>query len=300
MTINNITGGNSLQSNCQPDQCSAMLTNIHDFITVCKGESVNSHKVTKNPSPVDMEVDELTLYDPQTYCEDLNRIIDFDPEPDISDDELSLPLTNIQSLTHECKNQSICIDPNNVSQNPIEVDEDFNAIIDFDPQFETEDATQSLETKIELISREAISQDSRVICQKLFKNTKCVDCKDNFELMEENAALLSVERVLSGLNKIIPDICFQESLKEKLLNQVKSLQIHFIGCSVHNEEIPQKIKNLSADHVILTFVNDINNILSGKTQTLPEIPSYMQKLAYEQRIKKKRIGKYTDIFSAQS
>lgn len=300
MTINNITGGNSLQSNCQPDQCSAMLTNIHDFITVCKGESVNSHKVTKNPSPVDMEVDELTLFDPQPYCEDLNRMIDFDPEPDLSDDELSLPLTNIHALTHDRKIQSVRIGPNNVSENPIEVDENFNAIIDFDPQFETEDTTQSLETKIELISREAISQDSRVICQKLFKKTKCVECKINFELMDENATLLSVERVLSSLNKIIPDICYQESLKEKLLNEIESLQIHFIGCSVHNEEIPQKIKNLSADHVILTFANNINNILSGKTQTLPHNPNYMQKLAYEQRIRKKRIGKYSDIFSAQS
>lgn len=36
MLINNMTGTNSMRTNCQPDDSTAILTNIHEFISVCQ------------------------------------------------------------------------------------------------------------------------------------------------------------------------------------------------------------------------------------------------------------------------
>lgn len=251
MIVNNITGTNSLQSNCQPDQSTAMLTNIHEFITVCQETCQESDSIDANNAS-EMNLDEVTFFDSP-------------------------------------KNLSDC--------------DHLESMIVFDPQSEREEAinfdTELCGTEVDLIKFEAISHDSSRICQKLFKTTKCEECKNNFELMDETAALLSIENVLRSLNEIIPKICFEDSLKKKLTKHIESMRIHFIGCSDHNQEIDQKIKNLAADHVILTFCNDISKILSGKIQVLPDNPNFIQKLAYEEGKKKNRIGKYSDVFNEQ-
>lgn len=267
MTINNITGGNSLHSNCQPDQCSSsMLTNIHDFITECKGQS-KSNDVSKNPNPMNIEIDNHTSFGVEPKSQIIGPMI--------------------------ASENQILVD--------IEDDEDLNTIIVFEPETNGSSNVdeQLLESRIELINRGAISNASSRICQKMFKFTKCVECKQHFELMDETSALLSVERVLTSLNIIIPDICHQDSLKQKLIKEIPSVQIHFIGCSDHNEEIIQKIKNLCVAQVIQSFSDNINNILSGKIKTLPDNPNYLQKLAYEERMRKKYIGKYSDIYNEQ-
>lgn len=264
MTIINISGSNSLHANCQPDQSTPILDNIHDFISKCKDQSIDTNNLSNNQ--IFMDVDDIIVFDPQYEEEvetelvnykDLNTMIAYDPESDLSDEE--------RSLTER--------------QDTIA----FNA--------------QSLETKVDFIEYEAISHASSLICQKLIKFTKCEECKNNFQSIAETVLISSVEKVLCRLNEIIPHICFEDSLKKKLLNHIQSIKIDFIGCSEHDQEISQKIKNLGADHIILTFCNDINKILSGKTETLPINHNHIQKLAYEQRIKKKRIGKYTDIFN---
>lgn len=242
MIINNITGTNSLHSNCQADQSTAMLTNIHEFITVYQKQSIESNNVPENRSL--RNLDELSLFDSQSELENLS----------------------------DC--------------------EDFNSVIVFHPQSESE------ETEVDVIKFEDISLGSSRICQRIFK-TKCEECKNNFKLMDEAAALLSIEKVLSSLNQIIPQICYEDSIRKKMIDHVQSMKTHFIGCSQHNNEIDHKIRKLAADHVILTFCNDISKILSGKTQILPDRPNLIQKLAYAERVKKKRIGKYSDIFNEQ-
>lgn len=265
MTIINISGTNSLHANCQPDQSTPILANIHDFISKCKGQSIDTNDLSNNQSF--MDADDIILFDPQSEEEfeeeasmnykDLNTMIIFDPESDLSDEE--------HSLTE--REETIA----------------FNA--------------QSLETKVDFIEFEAVSYASSLICQKLIKFTKCEECKNNLQSMAETALISCVEKVLCRLNEIIPHICYEESLKKKLLNHIQSIEIDDIGCSEHNQEISEKIKHLGADHIILTFCNGINKILSGKTEILPLHANNIQKLAYEQRIKKKRIGKYTDIFN---
>lgn len=115
--------------------------------------------------------------------------------------------------------------------------------------------------------------------------------------MDESSTLSSIECVIAVLNDIIPEICNQDSIKEKLVGHINGLKIHLIGCEGHTEEIDRKIRNLAADHVILTFCNDISKILSGKTTVLPEKPNLIQKIAFGEWRKKKRIGKYTDKFN---
>ncbi|KAG4074956.1 hypothetical protein HA402_014535 [Bradysia odoriphaga] len=123
------------------------------------------------------------------------------------------------------------------------------------------------------------------------------ECKENFDLMDQNATLESIEHLLVKLNEIIPHICFEESIKQKLVDRVQSINIHVVGCSGHSDEIDRKVKNLAVVQIILTFCNEINNILSGKVQALPPKSNHIHKLALQQRLKKKRIGKHSDIFN---
>lgn len=287
MTINNITGGNSLHSNCQPDQCSSMLTNIHDFITEWKGQ--------ENPSLMDMEIDNPSLFDVER---NFNTTSVFESQCDLPVKELNHSLTNTHSFTTTFISSKS--PPANETLVNVEDVDYVNAMIVFDPEFETNVASnfddQSAVSRIELISRESISYASSRICQKLFKFTKCEDCKTNFELMDEASAILSVERVLRSLNIIIPDICHQDSLKKQLMQRISSIQILFIGCEDYNDEIIHKTKILCVSLAIQTFSNNINSILSGKITTLPDNPNFIQKVAYTERIKKKRMGKYSDIY----
>lgn len=247
MTINNITGTNSLKSNCQPDQSSGMLSDIHEFITVCQEQSLE-------PNNSIVSVDDTTfcncgLKSQNCDCDDLNSMIAYHPQSELEE--------------------------------TIDIDAELRKI------------------KVESIEINAISYSSSRICQKIFKTTKCEECRSNFELMDEPTTLSRIGKVVSSLNAIIPQICFERSIKKKLMNHIRPMKTYLIGCSDHNEEIDEKIKKLAADQVVLTFCNDVNKILSGKTKTLPDNPNIIQKLALVHKIKKRRIGKYSDKFKDQ-
>ncbi len=279
MIINNITGGNSLHSNCQPDQSSSMLTNIHDFISECRGQ--------RNPTVMDVQIDNPSLFGDERNFN----------TTDVPDENFYTYNMRGSSTTPQSLNSG----PGNENLLNFRDEEDENMMIDFDPEFERIDdfdfGEVSERARAELISRESVSHASSRICQKIFKFTKCEECKANFDLMDEASALQSVERVLKSLYTIIPEICHQNLLKKQLMQRISSIQILFIGCEEHNDEIIQKIKTLCASQAIQTFANNINGILSGKVAKLPDKPTIIQKVAYADRTKKKRIGKYSDIHS---
>lgn len=107
--------------------------------------------------------------------------------------------------------------------------------------------------------------------------------------------------VLCGLIKIIPHFCSENHLKKKLIANIESINISILGCPDHNLEITQKTKELCADNIIVSFCYDINSYLSGKKYILPEDHNHIQKLAfdaYDQKRKKKKVGKYSDLFNA--
>lgn len=242
MTINNITGTNSLKSNCQPDQSSGMLSDIHKFITLCQEQSLEPNNSMVN-------FDDTTFFD----C---------GPESQNCDSD------------------------------------DLNLMIAYHPELELEE-TIDIESELRKIEVGAISISSSRICQKIFKTTKCEECRSNFELMDELTTLSRIGNVLSSLNAIIPYICSERFIKKKLMNHIRPMKTNLIGCSDHNEEIDEKIKKFAVDKVILTFCNDVNKILSGKTKTLPDNPNIVQKLALAHKTRKRGIGKYSDKFTGK-
>lgn len=296
MTINNITGTNSLRANCQPDSSKAILRNIRDFMQNCKTDSkiCTSDDVNNNDVQeiiISNEVEEQTeeqvaLHDMVNY---IDEIIVFDPE---SDEESRL--TKGQTFINV--NEMIVFDPESDEEsNSIKSEAFIDAedIIVFDPEFE--------KNELNFNESEALSHASNLILQKLMKFTSCEECKNRLQLLEENATetlfIQNCKKILCGLNEVIPHICAEKSLKKKLIEHIQSIKIDIIGCLEHNDEIERKMKELCSLNAINAFCYDINNLLSGKTDTLPITYNPMQKLAYDMKQKKKNIGKYTDIFN---
>lgn len=242
MAINNITGTNSLRSNCEPDKSTAILTSIHEFISDYKTPSNNSSN--SELSNID-DMDELNLIEREVM---------------------------------------------------LDVD-DVDKIIAFDPQFGKEE--------LNFLEIEAFSHASSMISQKLMKSTSCDECKINLQLITENDMFCTNEtifvrncnNVFRGLACIIPHICSEPSLKKKLVHHIRLIEMDLIGCLEHDFEMAHKMKQLCADHTIKTFCHKINSFLSGKAEVLPANHNLIEKLAYELKNKKKRIGKYTDIFN---
>lgn len=72
-----------------------------------------------------------------------------------------------------------------------------------------------------------------------------------------------------------------------------------IGCVEHNQDIVNKIFELTIVYALKIFCENINNLLTGKIQVLPPEPSAIQELARSFWVKKThRIGKHSDIFNS--
>lgn len=255
MVINNITGTNSLRSNCQPDGNTAILSNIHEFIS--KNQDANSSSIIQ---PILLNHDNVSSFaEIQLETENFDSIILFDPEDE-----------NTSTDIHPRAGETI-----------------YNY-------------SESLETSVDLsefVQSEVVSNDATWVTQTLFRTSKCIECKDYFDLMDRNTTLLSVERLLRSINSTIADICFQESIKAKLLTSVQLMKIHIIGCPDHVDVTERKLKRLAVDRAVLSFCNNINKILSGKMESLPDNPTTIQTLAFQHRTKKRGIGKYSDLFN---
>lgn len=248
MIINNITGTNSLKSNCQPDNSKAMLTNIHEFI------SSYEEQPTEHPSvdPILMGCDNLG--------DNENMFLQSGSDMELFD--------SIIFIDSETEDQGI----QSGADQPVTECAEKNAAV----------ATQ---------------YDASRICQKIFKVTTCKECRQNFDLMDRNSALSSVQELLSVLNRNVAEMCTLESIKKTLIHSVQGMKILVIGCADHVDLIERKVKDLAVEHILLSFCTNINKILSGKITALPDKPSVIQKLAFEHRMKKKGIGKFTDQFN---
>lgn len=250
MLLNNISTTNSLQSNCQPDQSTAMLPNIHEFITEFKNQPLQS-------------------FEPKT--QNITPSVVFDPE--------------VEMMPNYALNTMILFEP--------QIDE---SGADAGHEEEINLGLGAAGAEVRVIDTQTISNFCSRICQKLIKTTKCMECKDIFQLMDENDAILSVEQIYRRVNETIPTICHEAPLKKKLLEHIQPQSVHIVGCAEHTEEIEIKTKSLIIDDVIRSFCNDINKILANKTQSLPDDYNDVQEIALAHRNKNKGIGKYSDIF----
>lgn len=163
-------------------------------------------------------------------------------------------------------------------------------MIAFDPGEVSDD-----EAIVELVEAESVSKAAIKVCQKLFRLTKCLECKLHFELTDKDAAILSIEKILFSLRKIIPYVCFERFLKRVLLGHIKSDHVDIFGCVEHNDGIQMKTKCIAVEYVILTFCNGVNKFFSNKTKILPKVSNRIEKLAFEHQAKHRGIGKHSDI-----
>src|SRR5262249_20609638 len=136
----------------------------------------------------------------------------------------------------------------------------------------------------------------------LLKTTKCEDCRnmlsthDDGTTLTENSFFRNCRKVMLTLHNLIPDISHKKYLKKTMLHHIKS-NVDSIGCVAHKDNITKKMNEICVDKTIKNFCNDVNNILSGKINILPLHHNNIQKLALEHVQKKKKIGKYSDIFT---
>lgn len=306
MMINNLTGKNSLRSNCQPDASKPILTNIH---TLFNSENPKNNSKNKVPGVVDtiiklnptlndgisctdtdllydMNVDDLIMYDPESDDMDIDDLIMFDPESnDMDTDDLVMYDPESDSETSF------------VQADVLSTDIDMEGMIVYDVEYD--------EKELYFLEDRAIFQTSMLICQKLMKFSRCEQCKTHLQSCAEANDMTETETVffrnckaiLCYLNALIPDICHEKSLKKKINNLMQSIETDPIGCQDHNSEMIQKMKDVCVEQSIENFCCDINSFLSKKTRTLPDNYNHMQKLAFDHRIKKKKIGKYSDLFN---
>lgn len=166
------------------------------------------------------------------------------------------------------------------------------------------------EKELNFVETESISNQSSVICQKIMQLTNCDDCKSSLQepsvLLEKSgmdiispsqAFKTQFETVFCGLNIVIPHLCFEKSVKKKVLSHIETIQVSSIGCVEHCNEMAKIFKDLTANYALKRFCTNINSILSGKTSILPLNPNIIQEKALIFRLKRKRIGKYSDIFN---
>lgn len=158
-----------------------------------------------------------------------------------------------------------------------------------------------------------LSNDSSIICEKILRMTKCSSCRrvletpsnnddhnneDVYETPKRPSDIFKInfQRIQYAINVLLPKMCAAKCLKSKLLEQLDKTEILKMGCPKHYEEVASKFIEQTAFNEIVTFTQNINDILSGKKQTLPTGYNYVQELAHIFHQKKKRIGKHSDIF----
>lgn len=193
---------------------------------------------------------------------------------------------------------------NDASESDSDTDDDEKDADIFDPLYIFSDKD------ISYIEHEAISNVSSSVCDKMLKLTKCVKCRKTLETSpnsnEQNGSddikvpseifKINFKKLLCCINDVLPNICTEKCLRRQLLEQLENIEIHKIGCLKHHEVMESNFKKQTALYGIVTFTKNINDLLSGKNQTLPPNPNFVEDLAYDFYQKKKHIGKQSDIF----
>lgn len=167
------------------------------------------------------------------------------------------------------------------------------------------------EEELDFVEEESISNASSVVCQKLLKLTDCSECKRKLQApsaVSERTSNLDItlpsqmfkryfKNIFCGANLVIPYLCSEVSLMKKVKSYIDPIQVSEIGCLKHDIEMSMKLKQCTVHYALIKFCKNINSFLSGKTTVLPSFHNHIQELAYEFRLKRKRIGKYSDIFT---
>lgn len=159
----------------------------------------------------------------------------------------------------------------------------------FDPQF----------SELNVTENDTLPNNSHTIFNKVFKKIACENCGNSLEFLDKDARgpspvfLKNIQKFLSEVNQMIPHICSEKSLRKTMISMIDDMEI---GCPEHYEYVSLILKEISINYALVSFCQNINSLLSGKTKSLPDEFNHMQDLAFQFQIKKRRIGKFTDKF----
>lgn len=159
-----------------------------------------------------------------------------------------------------------------------------------------------IQSDLSIVEIEATSEIFSSICRELLKTISCKNCRCNIIDQKQDVVYPSklfnesCKSMYDDIINVLPGICFVKSIKQQLLEIIEKTHLH-IGCSKHNTQLSINLKEAVVHNAINSFFLNINNILSGKVKTLPSDANDVHSLAFNFQQKKKRIGKYSNIFS---
>lgn len=259
MLVNNLNSGTSLSSNCEQDLSKPLVNDVHELLLEYNNfpELVTTNSIQENEQSPDEAIfnpDDLIIFDPQDVMEsDRDELLFFNPH------ELNIF--------------------------------DANEMFTFEPEVPKE--------QLSLIDKQAIFRMCSSVCGGLVERTDCLKCIDALETTSDSVcknpspAFVNIfETMYCYATQIVPDLCSEKSLKVKLFNQLAKETFDDIGCSNHKSVIEKNMRDSAVCFAIKEFVNNINNLLSGKITILPPGSNNIQNSALEFRNKGKSNKKY--------
>lgn len=164
---------------------------------------------------------------------------------------------------------------------------------------------------------DAIPNVSSSVCNKMFEVIKCEKCRKTLETsydlndskinsdsditLKHPSVLFvdNVKSVFSFIKFVLPRICEEKRLKEKLIKYLDNVKIIEMGCPKHHAGVEFIFKERSSMYAILLFCKNVNHFLCGKNVTLPPDCNEIEEKAHTFYNKKQNIGKHSDIFKFQ-
>lgn len=175
---------------------------------------------------------------------------------------------------------------------------------------------------------DSLKYTSNVTCSKIVNLNSCENCQSTLQVHSElnvhtiigekgnvpnltypSANFIKIfERVFELASQIIPSFASVKSIKTTLIEEAKKryddevetkkiVELNTIGCVEHNQQVVKNLFESTIDYALKVFCKNINGLLTGKIDALPPEPNAIQDLARTFWVKKKRIGKHSDIFS---
>lgn len=204
-------------------------------------------------------------------------------------------LNNVDDLIQEFNSKTES-NVNETQQNSL-----FDVVV-CDPQFE--------KRELNFFENESLSYTSNVICAKIVKCMFCKNCECNlqtdsnypspdfvkkFEIISDIA--MQIIPIFSSEKKLIKIV--SEEVKKIYNEKVETNEVEetgVLGCVEHEKEVTEKLYKFTIAHGLDIFCRNVNDLLTGKIKVLPKDPNGIQELAHSFWLKKKRIGKHSDLF----
>lgn len=140
-----------------------------------------------------------------------------------------------------------------------------------------------------VLADESLMFESATACRQVLTSNKCIDCKNTLEAycpLGEHGILKQCEvssnpenrffsyptvlftskfkSLFKKVQTILPFICHEKLLSQKLVSYLGSDVLEGLGCSIHCSDISQKIKKIAVNENINALRKDVNNILCKK------------------------------------